>query len=834
MYSDKGAVITTGVVQHTAAPATHPASKQVLLDTRDDKLRISYQQSVDKEAANMQPAATYEKKGDERLDRVESVKPALVQQMSKPLPAVPAPAAPLVTSSTAFGRVTSESEPQYVTVYEDGAQLFSPRTINLLGSAARLPPPPAPPAEPTTPTETMLFPLAPTPFTPADTLQTTETTVTVGPTPAAQSSVAQRAQPPAVVAVPSWPPAASEHNLAVAKRVVEASTVREESPLMAGVEKETPSPLIVSAGPQPYELAHPKNAIDVVQLPLAAPKMPAPAVETVASNIAPLPLLPPTQKMAPAPKAAVAPQPLPAPVVSTAAIPALPAPTTVSKNVVVPAPRAVVAKTSYEQAQPRIVRPAVAPAPRRQWKMPRMWDVLLSPYAIGCYLLLAGLTLMQLPFWVLVSLAVLVDVVVIAYRKPATTLAVMSAPQPLPLPGPVVSTAVTPALPAPAPHPLHVRTPSREFGTQTELVEASQEESVESINRPRSPAQFFAALRQQHGSTPTSPEKPVVERTAQHTVQIRKLAPSARQQAAVPLLSDEQPIVPAGVILSNRPTHSGSQVIEPQRYVQTAQTVSAGAALPSPSKLPNPLLDALNSASPRREVKELTEAVETYNDMQPASTLPPQVQAAARKANIPTAGSAAVQGAANPVVMVPTWPSTEQQHAVAQARHIVEASTVRDHSALLDEDSNSSTSHQVPFQSQPYEMTAVPHSRTAVTETSDMMALPAPDAPVSTTGPLALPVPVAPSFRVSAAEVTPATSIQRVVQTTTPLPLTTQLLTAEEHKVNAVKHVSEETKEEVVVADVGEVDRVSDVGAGIVNDGNTMRLRHIASHVHSQ
>ena len=833
VYGQKGQVVTSGLVQHTAPPASHPATKQVLLDTRDDKLRISYQQSLDKEALSLQPTASYEKKGDERLDRVDPPKPAIVQQMSKPLPSLPA----VGQSSAVVSRATSESEPQYVTVYEDGAQLFSPRTINLLGTAARLPPPPAPPVEPTTPTATMQF--EPTPTAAYVPPQPIEPTIVDQPQPVPQAPVLVQPTPqPALVAVPSWPPAASEHSQAVTKRVVEASTVREESPLMEGVEKVTPSPLIVSAGPQPYELAHPKNAIDVVQLPPAQPNMPAVAAETVAQNVAPLPLLPPAQKVAPATKPASAPLPLPAPVVSTAAIPALPVP-------IAQVPRPLLPTTSYQQAQPRIM-PAVvrAPAaPRRQWKMPRMSDVLLSPYAIGLYVCLLAAMLLQLPFWLLVTLAVLLDAAFVAYRRgPAkqTSLAVIpaSAKRPLPLPAPVVSTAVIPALPAPtsapAPQPQYERRVSRETGTQTELTEEEQIDSVVVPHSPASPAEFFAALRQQHGGSPVAADKPVGDRTPRQFVQIKKLAPSARQQATVPLLADAQAVAPAGVVVDTAASGS-SEVSAPQRYVQTAQTVQAGSVLPSPSKLPNPMLDALNSASPRRELKELSEAVESYHDMLPASTLPAHVEAAARRAGatIPApAAAAGIQGAANPSVMVPTWPPSEQQHSVAQARQVVEASTVRDHSALLDDSDSSSTA--AALQSQPYEMVQPPHSRTAVNRTSDMMALPAPTAPVSTTAPLALPVPIAPSFRVSAADVTPATSIQRVVQTTNPLPLSGQPLTAEEHPVNAVKQVMSEEKEEAVVADVGETDRVSDVGTGIVNDSGSLRLRHVAAHVHSQ
>ena len=340
MYSDKGAFVATGLVQHSVAPSIHPATKQVLLDTRDDKLRISYQQPVDKETLNTQPAGSYETKGEERLDTSSPLnKPDLVQQMSRPLPAVPlsapapipAPApvltpAPAVQSGGVIDRLTSESEPRYVTVYEDGAALFSPRTINLLGTAARLPPP-APPTEPSTPTAAMQSParsasmnnpLTTESVVAASAVSSTLPNTTAAPAPIAPAPVAvQSTQAPAAVAVPSWPPTESDHNTAAVSRVVEASTVREESPLLVGVEKETQSPLIASAGPQPYELVHPKNAIDVVELPPPAPKLPTTEAEMVANNAAPLPLPPSAQVVARAPEPVVAPTLLPATVVTT-------------------------------------------------------------------------------------------------------------------------------------------------------------------------------------------------------------------------------------------------------------------------------------------------------------------------------------------------------------------------------------------------------------------------------------------------------------------------------------------------------------------------------------
>ena len=76
VYNSKGEVLTAGVVQHTTQlPETNLPSKVVLLDTRiASKQGASYQQqqTIDKEALNLQPVRAYETKGDERMHSDES------------------------------------------------------------------------------------------------------------------------------------------------------------------------------------------------------------------------------------------------------------------------------------------------------------------------------------------------------------------------------------------------------------------------------------------------------------------------------------------------------------------------------------------------------------------------------------------------------------------------------------------------------------------------------------------------------------------------------------------------------------------------------------------
>ena len=372
-----------------------------------------------------------------------------------------------------------------------------------------------------------------------------------------------------------------------------------------------------------------------------------------------------------------------------------------------------------------------------------------------------------------------------------------------------------------------MRSSSREFGTQYEQL--VDEEHEEAVPVPRSPAEFFKSIQQKHGGSPPAKAVPTM----------KKLAPSARQQASIPLLADAQAIAPEGVILAEHhdsaPSTTTTTTTSSTRgkYVHPVPHTQPN-ALPSPSGLPNPMLDALNSASPRRELNELAHTGDSYSDFQPDTELPAKVQVAQRRAvaGIPASDAdAAIQGASNPVVMVPTWPANEQQHEVAQARQVVEASTVRDHSVLLDDDADSSST-QGPSQSQPYEMRAVPHSTTFVNQTGDMMALPAPKAPVSSTAPLALPFPTAPSFKVEANDVVPASNATAATAATSSVPALGSVVAGDPARSAAKRLVSEEKER---VADVGEAVNVSDVGVGITREGSaSSRLRNVASHVHSQ